>query len=43
MRLEAAVSAGEHEVALSFTNDYYDDSVEPKIDRNLRIRELRIR
>ncbi|NQT53555.1 hypothetical protein HQ576_15975, partial [bacterium] len=43
VRLEAAVAEGEHEVALSFTNDYYDDTQEPKIDRNLRIGELRIR
>jgi len=37
--LSARVPAGDHEVALSFTNDYYD----PPEDRNLRIGVLRIR
>jgi len=39
LRLEASVAEGEHEVSLSFTNDYYD----PPADRNLRIRSLVIR
>jgi hypothetical protein len=43
VRIEAQVPQGEHEVGLSFTNDYYDDTQEPPADRNVRIRELRIR
>jgi len=39
LRLESEVQAGEHKVALSFTNDLYD----PPEDRNLRIGHLEIR
>ena len=39
LRLEAPVAEGEHEVSLSFTNDFYD----PPADRNLRVRSLMIR
>jgi hypothetical protein len=39
LRLQTPVAEGEHEVSLSFTNDYYD----PPADRNLRIRSLMIR
>jgi len=39
VRLAADVAAGEHEVALSFTNDFYD----PPADRNLRIGHLQVR
>jgi len=42
VRLDAHVAAGEHEVALSFTNDYYDKAQDPPADRNLRIAALRI-
>ena len=41
--LEADVAAGEHEVGLAFTNDYYDDTQTPSADRNLRIVGLEIR
>lgn len=43
VRLEAEVAEGEHEVGLSFTNDFYDAKTEPPADRNLRIAELAIR
>ena len=43
LRLEADVPAGEHEVGLAFTNDYYDDTQTPPADRNLRIAGLAIR
>ena len=43
IRLEADVPAGEHEVGLAFTNDYYDATQDPPIDRNLRIGSLEIR
>jgi hypothetical protein len=39
LRLEAAVAEGEHQVGLSFTNDYY----QPPEDRNLKIAHLEIR
>ena len=39
LRAEAKVKAGTHQVALSFTNDFY----RPPEDRNLEIAELRIR
>ena len=39
LRIEADVQKGEHEVGLSFTNDFYD----PPADRNLRIGQLEIR
>ncbi|HUT92815.1 MAG TPA: carbohydrate-binding domain-containing protein [Thermoguttaceae bacterium] len=39
LRLKATVAEGEHDVSLSFTNDFYD----PPADRNLRIRSLVIR
>ena len=39
LRLRADVAAGEHKVALSFTNDFYD----PPADRNLRIAHLEIK
>ena len=39
LRLKATVAEGEHDVSLSFTNDFY----EPPADRNLRIRSLTIR
>ena len=39
LRLDATVAKGEHEIALSFTNDFYD----PPADRNLRIAHLTIR
>jgi len=39
LRLKTTVAEGEHDVSLSFTNDFYD----PPADRNLRIRSLVIR
>ena len=39
LRLTATVAEGEHDVSLSFTNDFYD----PPADRNLRIRSVTIR
>ena len=39
LRLAAEVSAGEHKVQLSFTNDFYD----PPADRNLAIDRVEIR
>lgn len=39
LRLKADVTAGEHKVSLSFTNDFYD----PPADRNLRIGHLEIK
>jgi hypothetical protein len=39
LQLEADVSAGEHKIGLSFTNDYYD----PPEDRNLDVAHLEIR
>ncbi len=39
LRLKTAIAEGEHDVSLSFTNDFYD----PPADRNLRIRSLTIR
>lgn len=39
LRLQASLAEGEHEISLSFTNDYYD----PPADRNLRIQSLMIR
>ncbi len=39
LRLKATIAEGEHDVGLSFTNDFYD----PPADRNLRIRSLAIR
>ncbi len=39
LRLQAPVAEGEHEVSLTFDNDFYD----PPEDRNLRIRILLIR
>ncbi|NLS91576.1 MAG: hypothetical protein GXX96_05265 [Planctomycetaceae bacterium] len=39
LRLKATIAEGEHDVSLSFTNDFYD----PPADRNLRIRSLTIR
>ena len=39
LRVQTPVAEGEHEVSLSFTNDYYD----PPADRNLRIQSLTIR
>ena len=43
LRLEADVAAGEHEVGLAFTNDFYDATQDPPVDRNLRIASLEIR
>jgi len=43
VRLEADVAAGEHEIGLSFTNDFYDPAQDPPADRNLRIGHLEIR
>ena len=39
LRVQTPVTKGEHEIGLSFTNDYYD----PPADRNLRIHSLVIR
>jgi len=39
LRLDAGVAEGEHQVGLSFTNDYY----QPPEDRNLKIAHLEIR
>jgi len=39
LRLDADVSEGEHTIALSFTNDFYD----PPEDRNLQIGHLQIK
>jgi hypothetical protein len=43
VRLAADVAEGEHEVGLSFTNDFYDPKTDPPADRNLRVGHLQIR